>query len=182
VDLRGRTLLARTLDAVMQVAGLAEVVLVLAPEQDVPSVECDVTLLIARDRIEGEGPLVGIAAGLAMARSPVCLILGCDTPFVRPPLLDLLATAARDHATVMPVHEDRPQPLCSAIRRDELATVEALLAAGKRGPSALADDPRTLVLAPSEWERADPEGISFIGVNTPEELATAERLAAHIDG
>ena len=138
--------------------------------------------MIARDEVEGEGPLAGMARGLTAAISPLCLVLGCDTPFVRPALLGLLAERAREHAIAMPVHDERPQPLCSALRREALDTIESLLAAGTPAASALADRPEALLLAASEWEHVDPEALSFVGVNTPHELAEAERLLARLEG
>jgi len=181
VPLAGRTLLQRTIDAVEQIVGLSEIVLVLAPEQGAPDVECHVPLVIVRDEAEGEGPLAGMARGIAVAASPRCLVLGCDTPFVRPALLHLLIERTTECNVVMPVHEARPQPLCSALRREVLPTIEALLATGTRAPSALADLPEALLVAEPEWRRADPEALSFVGVNTPEELAEAERLLARLE-
>ena len=181
VPLSGRTLLQRTIDAVAEFERVAEVVLVLAPEQAAPEVECRVPLLIARDEVEGKGPLAGMARGFAAATSPVCLVLGCDSPFVRPALLDMLIERAHGHAIVMPVHEGRPQPLCAAYRRGVLGTIDSLLAKGTRAPSALADLAEALLVAESEWRDADPEALSFFGVNTPEELAEAERLLARLD-
>ena len=182
VLLSGRTLLQRTIDAFEPVGGLAQVILVLAPQQDEPGVECRVPLVIARDEVEGEGPLAGMARGMGAAPSPVCLVLGCDTPFVRPALLELLVAHGREHAIVMPLHEGRPQPLCSVLRSEALGTIESLLRDGTRAASALADLPGALLLAESEWRHADPEALSFVGVNTPEELANAERLLAGLEG
>ncbi|GMU39337.1 MAG: putative molybdenum cofactor guanylyltransferase [Chloroflexota bacterium] len=179
--LAGRTLLQRTLEALDQLPGLEEIVLVIASRQELPPVHCDVPLTVVRDAHEALGPLPAIAAGLAVVRAPVSLILGCDTPFVRPALLRMLAERAHAHAIVMPLHEGRPQPLCSAIRRDALPAVEALLAAGERAPSLLAGDPRALRVEWTDWASADPEGVSFLGVNTPAELAQAETVAARLD-
>ena len=179
--LAGRTLLQRTLDAVIRVPAVREVVLVLAPSQALPSLLCDVPLTVVRDRVEGDGPLAAIRTGLAAARAPICLVLGCDTPFVQPLLLRLLAARARDHPFVVPLHNGHPQPLCSAIRRDALATIEALLHAGTRAASVLADHQQALRLGVEEWVQVDPEGVSFVGVNTPDELELAERTAACLD-
>ena len=181
--LRGRTLLDRTLEALYQLPDLVEVILVLAPGQQAPPFAGAVPGVIVRDRLEGGGPLPAIALGLEAARAgsarvDVALVLGCDTPFVRPALLALLARGAREQPVVLPVHDARPQPLCSAVRLEVLPAIEALLAAGKRAASVLADLPGARLLAASEWASADPDGLSFVGVNTPEELRRAESTAA----
>ena len=71
VLLSGRTLLQRTIDAVEQIEGLAEVVLVLAPLQDKPSIECRAPLVISRDEAEGDGPLAGMVRGIGAATPPM---------------------------------------------------------------------------------------------------------------
>ncbi|PKN83040.1 MAG: hypothetical protein CVU47_00690 [Chloroflexi bacterium HGW-Chloroflexi-9] len=183
VMLHGRRLLDRTLAAAVAVPGVVEVVVVLAPAQVIPPVRCAAPVTLVRDTTAYQGPLAGIAAGLAgTSRAEVALVLGCDTPFVQPGLLALLAARATAGAIVVPVHEGRPQPLCSAIHFEAFEAVRALAAGGARAASAIADDPRALLVQPGEWAAADPEGLSFLGVNTPEELARAEALAARLDG
>ena len=179
--LAGRSLLQRTLDAVLLIPAVQEVVLVLAASQVPPPVCSRVPLTLVRDRIQGAGPLAAIRTGLAAAHGPICLVLGCDTPFVQPLLLRLLAERARDHPFVVPLHNGVAQPLCSAIRRDALPIVEVLLDGRTGAASVLADHQQAIRLGADEWARVDPGGVSFIGVNTPDELEVAEVMAAHLD-
>lgn len=182
VMLHGRRLLDRTLDAAVAVPGVVEVVLVLAPAQVITPVRCAAPVTLVRDTTAYQGPLAGIAAGLGgTSRAEVALVIGCDTPFVQPGLLALLAGRATAGAIVVPVHEGRPQPLCSAIHFEAFEAIRALVAGGVRAASAIADDPRTLLVQPDDWGAIDPEGLSFVGVNTPEELERAEALAARLD-
>lgn len=183
VMLHGRRLLDRTLEAAVAVPGVVEVVIVLAPAQVIQPVRCAAPVTLVRDTTAYQGPMAGIAAGLGgTSGAEVALVLGCDTPFVQPGLLALLAARATAGAIVVPVHEGRPQPLCSAIHFEAFEAIRALAAGGTRAASAIADDPRALLVQPDEWTAADPEGLSFLGVNTPEELARAEALAARLDG
>ncbi|MEX2446647.1 MAG: molybdenum cofactor guanylyltransferase [Dehalococcoidia bacterium] len=180
VPLAGRSLLQWTIEAVADVRGLVEVVLVLAPRQETPRVTCAVPLRIVRDTTGAEGPLVALIAGVEAASAPVALVLGCDTPFVRPALLHLLVEEARSHSAVIPIVEGRVQPLCSAVRRDALPALAAAVTSGARAASAVADIPGTRLLDEEAWRATDPRGLSFIGVNTPEELAEASAVAAEI--
>jgi molybdopterin-guanine dinucleotide biosynthesis protein A len=77
---------------------------------------------------------------------------------------------------VLPIAQRRPQPLCSAFARDALSVVEAHLAAGDRAPMTVAADLGYYRMPPVEWGAADPEGWSFVDVDTPEDFAEAERL------
>jgi molybdopterin-guanine dinucleotide biosynthesis protein A len=181
VTVDGRTLLERTLAAAAEVA--SEAVLVAAPEQALPPAAASCPMRVVRDAVEGQGPLYGIATGLAAARGDRCLVLGVDMPFLQPALLRLIVDRLRDARAeggarwVVPIAEHRPQPLCSAIARDALDVLLAHLAAGDRAPMAVATDLRLLRLDEAEWRAADPDGLSFVDVDTPEALEAARRLS-----
>lgn len=177
----GRTLLERTLAAAAEVAW--EAVLVAAPEQALPTVAAPCAVQVVRDAVEGQGPLFGMATGLAAARGDRCLVLGVDMPFLQPALLRLLVDRLRDARTergarwVVPIAAHRPQPLCSAIARDALDVLRAHLAAGDRAPMAAAADLGLVRIDEEGWRAADPDGLSFVDVDTPEALEAARRLS-----
>lgn len=177
--LDGRTLLQRAADALVA-AGARELVLVGAPGRPLPSVEVPVPVLITHDPVEGQGPLQGILAGLESTPSPVALVVGCDMPYLEPGLLALLANRALDgRRLVVPLHNGRPEGLCSAWRSDAVAVVRAHLEAGDRAVMSVAEDLDALRLPPEAYAAVDPTGRSFANVNTPEDLtATARALEA----
>ena len=172
----GRTLLHHTIAALAEVAD--EVVVVRAPGRDLPPFDCQRPVRVVADPVEGEGPLVGIAAGLRAASAPVALVVAVDMPFLRPALLRLLAEhAAAGARCVVPIYQGRPQPLCSAWRRDALDVVQAQIDAGERAVMSVARALDAERLAPGEWRAADPDGRSFVNVNTPEEFEAAQARA-----
>lgn len=178
LEFHGRTLLQRTVDALAAVAD--EIVLVRAPGQALPALEAVPSVLIADDPVAGEGPLMGMATGLAAATAPVAIVVGVDMPFLQPGLLRLLAERVRaGHRWILPIADRRPQPLCSAFAADALPVLRAHLEAGDRAPMAVAADLGMVRLTPEEWQVVDPEGLSFIDVDTPEDfdaaLARAQR-------
>lgn len=181
IEFAGATLLQRTVDAVSAVA--AEVILVRAPGQHLPPVIVGCPVKTVEDAVAGEGPLFGMATGLSAAAGTICLLVGVDMPFLQPSLLRLLVTSLRaEQATsgvrwVVPISEQRPQPLCSAMTRDALATLRAHLDAGDRAPMAVATDLGLLRLEEADWRTADPRGLSFVDVDTPEALEAARRLS-----
>jgi molybdopterin-guanine dinucleotide biosynthesis protein A len=168
----GRSLLQRAVDAVAHVTD--EIVLVGAPGRPLPEVMATVPLSRVDDAVEGEGPLAGIAAGLAAIAAPAAVVVGCDMPWLQPALLELLLARLEAGARlVVPLHEGRPEGLCSAWSADALPVVLAHLEAGDRRVMAVANDLEAVRLAPAEYGHADPEGLSFRNLNTPEDL---ERL------
>jgi molybdopterin-guanine dinucleotide biosynthesis protein A len=174
-DVGGRALLARVIEAASEVAD--ELIVVAAPGQP-PALRDGMQARVVYDSEAYAGPLPGIVAGLAAASAPAVLLLPCDHPFLEPGLLRTLLAQLAVAPAVLPVYEGRPQPLPSAVRGDQRERLAALAAAGGRAASALADLPGALLLAEPGWRPADPQGRSFIGVNTAGELARAREIAA----
>ena len=87
----GEPLLWRPIRAVASVC--REVVLVLAPEMPIPDLPPDVASIVrvARDPEPFGGPLVGMAAGLAVATGRWVVVVAGDQPGLRPELLGFLA-------------------------------------------------------------------------------------------
>ena len=177
LDLGGRTLVQWVVDALDTVAD--EVVAVTAPGRAPPLVQSSRSLHHAVDAIADGGPLVAILAGLEATSAPVAVAVACDLPFVRPELLRLLADRARAGARfVVPVHEGRPQLLCSAWRGDTLPVLRARVEAGERAVHAMLDVLDAELVPPEAWREADPDGSSFTNLNTPE---TLDRARAALD-
>jgi molybdopterin-guanine dinucleotide biosynthesis protein A len=167
--LEGRSLLQRACDALAELAD--ELVVVGAPGRALPELAVALPLRRVDDAVEGEGPLFGIAAALEAAKGDVAIVVGCDMPYLEPALLHLLAARALEGARlVVPMHDGRPESLCAAWRTDGLPVVLAHLGAGDRAVMSVAADLEATRLAPEVYREADPEGRSFINVNTPAEL------------
>lgn len=140
------------------------------------------------DSIPGAGPLAALADGLRRVTScPVpattVVILSCDVPLVRPAVLHRLVAECRDrHAVwVVPRIATHLQPLVSAADPIRLLPhVERRLADGARDLLGLcrrleaAAPPDVVILDHEALVAADPDGLSFFDVDTPEAL---DRLA-----
>ena len=143
------------------------------------------------DRLEARGPLTGLHAGLKAAESDLCIVVACDMPLVRESLLVLLARSIGTfHAAIPYVGEGAPplpgeyttareaglQPLLAAYRRRCIMPLEKLLREGSVPTGALPALIPSRIVHPSEWREVDPDARSFFNVNTPEDLAEAQRL------
>jgi len=126
----GRTILERQTS--LLAPRVAEI-LVSAPH-DVAGYRC------VRDAA-GEGPLAGIAAGLAACASPWLLVLAGDMPFVTPQLIDsLIAARAPELDAVGLEVNGLPEPLCCLLHTRTHAVVERRLAAHRYKASGLLTD------------------------------------------
>jgi len=182
--LAGRTFLEAVTTAVAP--SVTRVIVVAAPGQPLPAVA--VPLEIVRDSTPGAGPLAGIRDGLAHAlavgRPPRgVLVVSCDVPLLAPRLvrllLDRLATSSA--LWVVPVVHGHPQVLVSALSPGLLGPIDRHLAAGRRDLRGLLADLRggdpagVVLLTEAEVAAADPDGLSFVDVDTPAELEAVRR-------
>lgn len=125
------------------------------------------------------GVLPALAAGLSAASGEVCLTVACDMPFVSRGLfrrqLDLLV----DADVVIPRTADYLEPMHAVYRRAAvLAAIQAALTRGERRMISYFAEVRVREMVEPEWRALDPAGRAFFNVNTPEDLAEAQRLAS----
>jgi molybdopterin-guanine dinucleotide biosynthesis protein A len=173
-EVGGMTLLARA-EALLET--LCDEVVIAAPDGlALPPHRCE----RVADAEPAGVPLAGLVAGLAALPFERAIVLGVDFPLMRPELLEALLVQLGDRAAVIPAPGGVPQPLAAAYAARALAPLTGALAAGERAvtDAALALDP--LVLGDAELARIEGGVDCFFNLNTPEDLAEAERrLAAH---
>lgn len=171
LDFGGEPLLVRI--ARRLAVALTDVVVVRAPGQDLPPVAAR----WVEDRVEGQGPLAGLAAGLAAARRPLAFVVSCDVPFLRLSVARGLLGLAEDYDVVVPRWGGRLHPLQAVYRTAMAPLVERELATGRRRVEELLDRVRTRITTEEEVADWDPCGQSFVNVNTPAEYAAALAMA-----
>src|SRR5216684_9392872 len=110
------------------------VVVVAAPDQEVPPLPLDVP--IVRDADKGRGPLQGLAAGLAALRgeADAAYLSSCDVPFLQPAFVRRLIDLLGEHAICVPRVGDYHHPLAAVYRLDVVDTVARLLAENRLRP------------------------------------------------
>jgi molybdopterin-guanine dinucleotide biosynthesis protein A len=180
------TLLQRVVRRVARAA--APVVVVAAPEQDVPPLPADVE--IVRDRVVGRGPLQGIAAGLEAltTRADAAFASSTDVPFLAPELIRRLlglrlgtGDTGASYDIVVPRAGGHYHPLCAVYATSVRPHVTALLDAGRlrpfflfeRVPTLIADE--DLLLADEALRAADPTLRSLLNLNEPADYESALR-------
>jgi molybdopterin-guanine dinucleotide biosynthesis protein A len=147
----------------------AEVVVVAAPGQDLPSMP--VTLI--RDDVAYQGPVGGIYYGLRAGAGEVSFVTACDSAFLNPRLISHLLSQISAHDVVVPHWQGRFQPLHAVYRRRVVPLLEQQLARGELRPIYLFDNVRTRRVDEEEIRLFDPDGLSFFNMNTPEDYSEA---------
>lgn len=190
VELAGRPLVQWVLDALLQVTDLQMIV-----AREVGKLD-RLAVPVVEDRFEVRGPLTGIHAGLKAAETDLCVVVACDLPLVRPELLKLITDlVGLSHAVVpyvgdeklpelgptAPVRDAGLQPLLAGYRRACIDPLEDLLRQGNFPTAALVSMLEARILKPEEWRRVDPDGRSFVNVNTPEDVDWAAHVMSGAD-
>jgi molybdenum cofactor guanylyltransferase len=126
------------------------------------------------------GVLPALAAGLAAARGEICLAVACDMPFTSRALFDRLLYVLNDAQAdvVIPRTADYLEPMHAVYRREPvLQAINAALERGERRMISYFTSVRVREVDESEWRAIDGAGQAFFNVNTPEDLAEAQRSA-----
>ncbi|MDP6980340.1 MAG: molybdenum cofactor guanylyltransferase [Myxococcota bacterium] len=162
---------------VATVSGCVDEVWLVAREgQAIPANE-RLGLPVARDPASGEGPLAGLAAGLAAVRASQAFVVSCDAPLVVPALIEGLLAIARRGAGAIPHVGGHYMTTCAVYGKTLLPEIERLLASQERRPRVLAEQPGVAVVDEETVRRYDPDLRSFIDCNTRERYLEALELA-----
>ncbi len=158
------THIARTLQRMF-----ADIVVVAAPQQELPALPGRLT----RDEVAYQGPVGGIYYGLRVAGGEFCFVTSCDAPFLNPALIVYLTAQLPGYDVVVPYWEERYQPLHAVYRKSLLPLLKEQLERGELRPIYLFDKIRTRRIDAEEIKPFDPEGLSFLNMNTPQDYQAA---------
>jgi molybdopterin-guanine dinucleotide biosynthesis protein A len=135
--------------------------------------EPEVTLV--RDEVPYQGPVGGIYYGLKAARGAVAFVTSCDVPFLNLDLVSYLTSQISSYDVVVPHWQGRLQPLHAVYRLSVLPQLKEQLERGELRPVFLYEKVRTREIHEGEIRRFDPQGLSFLNMNSPEDYQHALR-------
>jgi molybdopterin-guanine dinucleotide biosynthesis protein A len=156
---------------------VAPIVVVAAPDQDVPPLPAEVA--VVRDEEKGRGPLQGLAAGLTAlrGRADAAYLSSCDVPFLRPAFVRRLIELLGDRAVCVPRVGEYYHPLAAVYRLEAADAVARLLAEDRLRPFFLFEAVPTRVVGAEELADVDPTFQTLRNLNTPEEYEAALRTS-----
>ncbi len=124
------------------------------------------------DELPDSGPLAGLCAGLAEARTPWVFALAADMPFVTPEVIRHLARRRDGCLAVVPVIAGYPQPLAAFYAVEALPALRAVLAGpGKHSLRAALEQLRINHVNEEELRFHDPGLRAFADLDTPADAA-----------
>ena len=166
-------MLQRVIRLVSQVVQPDQIVVVAAPEQNLPIIP--VSVRVARDEQRDRGPLEGLAAGLRMLQTDADCVYAtsCDVPLLVPLFVQKLFDLLGDHEIAVPRDGQHHHPLAAVYRTSVLGTVEALLSHDQLRPRFLFDRVNTREVAVEELQDVDPQLQTLENLNRREDYLAA---------
>ncbi len=170
------TMLERMVRLVGEEVGEENLVVVASAQQSLPPLPAGVS--IAFDEHEASGPLEGVRCGLeAREDLQVAYITGCDTPLLVPKWMDSLFSLLEGHDVVVPRQKEFSFPLSAVYHRRVVPIIELQLAAEEFALNQLFEHCNTLEVEVEQLRGVDPELLSLLNVNRPDDYQRALELA-----
>src|SRR6202162_2008305 len=159
------------------------IVVVAAPDQEVPPLPKEIK--VVRDKEKGQGPLQGLAAGLAALDRQVDAVYlsSCDVPFLRPAFVRRVIELLGEKAICVPRIGGYHHPLAAVYRTGVTAEVARLLSENRLRPFFLFETVPTRVVDEAELEDVDPTFQTLRNLNSPGDYegALAELISGRED-
>jgi molybdopterin-guanine dinucleotide biosynthesis protein A len=174
LELGGRRIIERVLDAV---APVVDDVLVVT---NTPDLYAFLRVPMVPDAWPEHGSLGGIFTGLAAAAGDAAFTVACDMPFLHSEVARLVVRRAEEGDVVIPRVGELFETMHAVYGKACLAPIEARLSAGRLKIVGFFDSVRVVEIDEAEVARHRAPEVVFMNVNTPEELARAQALAAEV--
>lgn len=139
----------------------------------------DLNLRVVSDLFPGGGALGGIYSGLFHASHSHAFVAACDMPFLNKALISHLSALSPGYDIVIPKMEDGWQPLHAVYSPKCLPFMENLLQKKNLKIMDFFPKVKKREVTTEEILPFDPQLVSFLNINTPEDLARAEDLLKH---
>jgi molybdopterin-guanine dinucleotide biosynthesis protein A len=137
-------------------------------------------LPMVSDVFPDSGSLGGIYTAIYNCKNPDILVIACDMPFVKSNFLQYMLDCRTEengpYDVIVPRVNDYPEGLHAIYSKQCLAPIKKSIAMDRLKVIGFYDEVRVRYLDEAEYHPFDPNGLSFFNVNTPEQLAEAERL------
>ena len=172
ININGNTILDRISDVFQDL--FEEILLVTNEPEAYPAWPFS----IVSDRLPIRCSLTGIHAALYSAHFPYVFITACDTPFLHRKLVETIIDPVFSNPAdvIVPETSAGLEPLCALYSKRSISTIEQALAQKKCKVQNVLKQVSHKKIPESVLRKADPKLLSFININSPEDL---DSILAH---
>jgi molybdopterin-guanine dinucleotide biosynthesis protein A len=123
------------------------------------------------DVVEYRGPMTGILSALTIPEVSEIFVTACDMPFINTMLIKYIVDKwEKEYDAVIPIFDDKPQPLLGIYSKRIAKSMEQSIKNGDRSLREFLRGINVLYIKEEEVRNIDPEGRSFININTIEDF------------
>jgi len=141
-----------------------------------------VELEFALDLLHGRGPLGGLHAALHFTGAEYLFLIACDMPLANPKLIRVVVERSKGVDVCIPYVNGNFEPLFAVYRRNTVRAVERALEGGQRRVISFFPDVRVRRLGDTTIRSVDPELVSFLNINSQDDIQRAEAIIARSRG
>jgi len=132
-----------------------------------PEIYCYLGLPMVGDTMRQRGPMTGILSVLNIPEISVIFVTACDMPFINSELVQyIVARWDKKWDAAVPLFDKKPQPLLGIYSKSGAQYMETSIKQGKRSLMNFLQDIRVLYINEKDVRKRDPEGRSFVNINT----------------
>ncbi len=131
---------------------------------------------IIHDDSLAQSPLVGLLCGLRALRTEYVFAAGCDMPLLEPQIIRSLHAKALGQDAAIPYSNGKLEPLCAVYKRASAVNAASNCLQGKRTSILeMVRELRDIIrVSKEDLRNHDPRLLSFININTEDDLKNAE--------
>jgi len=167
-----RPLIQHVIDTVSMIDD--DIIVVAATKTQLPKL--DTRVKVVTDCYPVGGALVGIFTGLKAARTQSSIVVACDMPFLKVDLLRYLMSVSQGIDAVIPRVGKMIEPLHAVYSQNCLNPIWAQIESDNLKISDLLDKVKVRYVERDEIERYDPQRLSFMNINSEEDLKKARQM------
>jgi molybdopterin-guanine dinucleotide biosynthesis protein A len=172
IEIGGRRIIERVRDVLLPLVHDALIV------TNTPELYAFLGLPMVPDVYPDHGSLGGIYTGLKTAAGDVAFTVACDMPFLHPDVVRLVVARAGEGDVVVPRVGAQHETMHATYTKACLPHIEERLIAGRLKITGFFEHVRVVEIHESEVARFSDPAVTFMNVNTPEELDRARAIAA----
>lgn len=169
LSVEGAPLVVRVAESVSTVC--AHTVVVTNRPEALGDIDLPEGVRVLQDTVAYQGPLGGLVTVLEHAEDEWVLAVAADMPWLRPELVRALWEARDGAQVVIPVGPKGSEPLLALYHTSCLPAARAVLDSGRRRLVAILPAVKVVEFPVESLRSFDPDLLSLVNVNTPEELA-----------
>jgi len=172
LTIEGRTIIGRSIGV------LAKVFDKIVISANIPERYFSLGRPLVGDIRKEKGPMIGILSVLVATGEDAVFVVACDMPFINEKLIRYMVekhrTECAEHGAgncdaVLPVFRGYTEPLFGIYTKRAAESMESLIRNGQRSLADMLAQLRVKYIAEQEVRAVDPEGESFVNINTMED-------------